>query len=50
VPDPAQWSGLVIYLLASLENQRQDHPAIDSTLDNICRLIIKRLNSGLWPF
>ena len=50
VPDPSQWPGLVAYLVASLENQRPDHPAIESSLDNICRLITRRLNIGRWGF
>jgi hypothetical protein len=50
VPDPSQWAGLVAYMVASLENQRPDHPAIESTLDNICRLLTRRLNQGRWGF
>ncbi len=50
VPDPSQWSNFIIYLIASLENQEKDHPAIESTLDNVCRLVAKRMNMGRWSF
>ena len=50
VPDPAQWTNLIIYLLASLENQQPGNPSVESTLDNVCRLVIKRMNTGKWDF
>jgi len=48
LPYPSQWSSVVMYLLACLEANTEIHHPLDSTLDNICRLITRRLNKGKW--
>jgi hypothetical protein len=48
LPNPSQWSSVVMYLLACLEANTEIHRPLDSALDNICRLITRRLNKGNW--
>jgi len=48
LPNPSQWSSVVMYLLACLEANTEIHRPLDSALDNICRLITRRLNKGQW--
>ena len=47
-PSPSHWPSLVTYMIRSLEHCSKDHPGIDSGIDEICRQITKRLNSGKW--
>ena len=48
VPSPSQWPSLIIYMIRSLEYCSKDHTGLESALDEICRQITKRLNSGQW--
>jgi hypothetical protein len=48
LPSPSQWSNAVMYLLECLEAGSDPHRPLDSSLDNICRLITRRLNRGNW--
>ena len=48
LPSPSQWSNAVMHLLACLEANTDIHLPLNSALDNICRLITRRLNHGKW--
>jgi hypothetical protein len=45
---PSNWPDLIAYLLESMENLEGEHHALESALDDICRLITRRLNKGKW--
>jgi hypothetical protein len=48
LPSPSLWPGIITYLLASMEHNIGPHSSLDSALDNICRLITRRMNRGEW--
>jgi hypothetical protein len=45
---PSNWPDLIAYLLESMENLEGEHHALESALDDTCRLITRRLNKGKW--
>ena len=45
---PSEWPPLIIYLLRSLEAQAPTAASLESALDDICRLITRRMNTGEW--
>ena len=47
LPSPPSWTSVIVYLLAAMESLNPHH-AMDSALDDLCRLITQRLNKGNW--
>lgn len=48
LPDPIEWCSIVIYLLKNMAFYTDKTRAFESALDNLCRLITRRLNHGHW--
>jgi hypothetical protein len=48
VPSPSLWAKVITFLLANMEETTQSSTPTESALDNICRLITRRLRLGNW--